>query len=78
MYHARSAGTSDSARIKITQPLIDWADIIFVMEQRHKQILVERFVMDKQVDVLDIPNEYRYLDPELIEMIKTSVSQYLE
>jgi len=78
VYHARSAGTSDSARIKITQPLIDWADIIFVMEQRHKQILVERFVMDKQVDVLDIPNEYRYLDPELIEMIKTSVSQYLE
>ena len=35
LYAARSAGTSDSARIKITAGLINWADRIFVMEKRH-------------------------------------------
>jgi predicted protein tyrosine phosphatase len=35
LYVAKSAGTSDSARIKITPGLINWADCIFVMEKRH-------------------------------------------
>ena len=74
---ARSAGTSGNARIKVSQSLIDWADMVFVMEKRHKQQLVERFVLDKQVIVLDIPDDYQYMDEELIEMIKLSLLPYL-
>ena len=80
IHNVRSAGTgtSGNARIKISQALIGWADMIFVMEKQHKQIMIERFRIDKQIIVLDIPDEYKYMDPELIEMIKTSVAPYLE
>ncbi len=78
IHSVRSAGTSGSARIKVSQPLIDWADMIFVMEKQHKQILKERFHTDKQIILLDIPDEYWFMDPELIEMLKTSVAPYLE
>jgi predicted protein tyrosine phosphatase len=40
-HQARSAGTSDKARIRISQKLIDWGDIVFVMERKHKQLLLK-------------------------------------
>lgn len=78
MHTARSAGTSTNARKKISQSMIDWADIIFVMEKRHKQLIVERFHVHNQLIVLDIPDEYQYMDPELVDMISTSVASYLQ
>jgi len=50
----RSAGASDKARIKVNQKLIDWAEVIFMMEHKHKAILTQRFTIspDKQMVVL--------------------------
>jgi predicted protein tyrosine phosphatase len=78
--NVKSAGTEPSARIKITGILIDWADIIFAMEKKHKQRLIENFpsqISSKRIIVLDIPDDYGYMDPELIDMLKISVSSYL-
>lgn len=64
-HQVKSAGTSASARIKINGKLIDWADLIFVMEKKHKQILSASFMenlSNKQVIVLDIPDDYQYMD----------------
>jgi predicted protein tyrosine phosphatase len=50
------------------------------MEKRHKQKLMEKFPGDtrlKEIIVLDIPDEYQYMDEELVEMIRTSVDPYL-
>lgn len=77
LHTARSAGTSDSARVKISQKLVDWADIIFVMERRHKEIIAARFNTNKKIIVLDIPDEYGYMDDELVAMIKSSVTPHL-
>ena len=77
-HSARSAGTADSARVKVNERMLDWADIIFVMEKRHKEILQSRFSITKQVVVLDIPDEYEYMDEELVQMITSSVSPYLQ
>jgi len=77
IHDTRSAGTSDSARIKVTASMIQWADIIFVMEKRHKQLLQERFNIDKKIIVLDIPDEYQYMDEELIGMLENGVAPYL-
>ncbi|GAB4036855.1 low molecular weight protein tyrosine phosphatase family protein [Spirosoma jeollabukense] len=77
---AKSAGTEPSARIKLTVKLIDWADLIFVMEKRHKQRIADKLsdaIPSKQRVVLNIPDDYRYMDEELIESIKSSVSPYL-
>ena len=78
---AKSAGTEPSARIKLTGKLIAWADIIFAMEKRHRQRIMENFAFEtegKQIVVLNIPDEYQYMDEELVESIKLSVSPYLD
>ena len=79
-YDVKSTGTEDSARIKINSKLIVWAEIIFVMEKKHKEKLLEKFpneISNKKVIVLDIPDIYKYMDKELIEEIQTSISEYI-
>jgi predicted protein tyrosine phosphatase len=80
-YHARSAGTSDRARIKLTENLIDWADIILVMERKHLAIARQKYqqaISEKTVFVLDIPDDYQYMDAELIELLSDKISACLE
>jgi protein-tyrosine phosphatase len=70
-YDVRSAGTAESARIKVNQKLLIWADLIFVMEREHKRRLQEKFpssILTKEVIILNIPDEYRYMDNQLVEL----------
>jgi predicted protein tyrosine phosphatase len=76
----RSAGTSPSDRRTVSAADIHWADVIVVMEQKHKNRLVAEFTRlleHKPIHVLDIPDEYKYMDPELVEMLEESVGSYL-
>ena len=76
----RSAGTSPNARRKVSADDIRWANGIFVMEEKHKSRLVAEFsrLLDgKTIHVLDIPDEYKYMDPELVEQLEQSVSAML-
>lgn len=78
--NVKSAGTEPSARIRLTAKSINWADIIFVMEKRHKQRMLENFPFEteqKQIIILDIQDEYKFMDPELIEELKAKVGQHL-
>lgn len=80
-FNVKSAGTSPRAKKTISQADIRWADIIFVMEQKHKNRLKAEFtrLLDhKPMHVLDIPDEYKYMDPELIEELESIVWPYLE
>lgn len=76
----RSAGTSASARKTVNAKDILWADIIFVMEEKHKSRLKAEFiklVKYKDIQVLDIPDEYQYMDEELVDILEQFVSAYL-
>ena len=76
----RSAGTSPNARHKVSADDIRWADVIFVMEEKHKSRLVAEFsrlLVGKTIHVLDIPDEYKYMDPELVEQLEQSVNAIL-
>ena len=76
----RSAGTSPNAQHTVSIDDIAWADKIFVMEQKHKSRLLAQFpraLQYKEMIVLDIPDDYRYMDEELIELLKESVVPYL-
>jgi len=80
VHQARSAGTSDKARIKVNPKMVAWADVIFVMERKHQQILKQRFPEDiggKTLEVLDIEDDYQFNDPELIAILKASLHNYL-
>ncbi len=76
----RSAGTSTNARRKVSADDILWVDVIFVMEEKHRSRLVAEFsrLLDgKTIHVLDIPDEYKYMDPELVEQLGQSVGALL-
>jgi predicted protein tyrosine phosphatase len=78
--NVRSAGTSPKAKRTVNTKDIQWADIIFVMEQKHKSRLKAQFTRQldyKDIQVLDIPDEYQYMDEQLIEIMKQSVGSYL-
>jgi predicted protein tyrosine phosphatase len=80
MHVARSAGTSDKARIKVNEKMLDWADVVFVMERKHTEILKTRFpvtVAKKKVTVLDIEDDYQFDDAELIDILKNALADYL-
>lgn len=80
VHEARSAGTSDKARIKVNQKLIDWANIIFVMERKHLHRLKQQFpsaIAGKQIIVLDIEDNYPFGDAGLIRILKDSLVGYL-
>jgi predicted protein tyrosine phosphatase len=80
-HNVKSAGTENDARIKITEKLITWADLIFVMEKRHRERLKEKYgtlLDEKEIIILDIQDNYRYMDSELIDKLKISVSPYLD
>lgn len=75
---ARSAGTNNNARIRVNQKMIDWADALFVMERKHRDIIKERFnISDQPLIVLEIPDDYQFGDPELIEILKGGLADYL-
>jgi predicted protein tyrosine phosphatase len=79
--NVRSAGTEPSARVRLTAKTIEWADLIFVMEKKHKQRMLENFPFEmenKKIIVLDIADDYQFMDEELMEDIQTKVDAYLE
>ncbi|MCX2452263.1 protein tyrosine phosphatase [Pedobacter sp. PLR] len=78
--NVRSAGTSSSARIKVNEKLLEWADLIFVMEKHHKQWLNQKYpslLNNKQIIILEIPDEYQYMDAELINILEIGLEPYL-
>jgi len=79
-HNVKSAGTEPSAVVRVSAKNILWADIIFTMEKKHKQRLLEKFpdeTSEKKIIILDIEDNYKYMDTELVEIIKTSVEPYL-
>jgi len=80
-YEVRSAGTEEKARIKVTSGHIGWADLIFVMEKKHVRRLQEKFrdnLDNKKIVCLNIPDDYQFMDNELIEILISTVSEHIE
>ena len=80
-YEARSAGTENSARIKLTAGHVGWADLIFCMEKKHAARVAERFgaeLGDKPLIVLRIPDDYGFMDPTLVELLRSELAEHLE
>jgi predicted protein tyrosine phosphatase len=76
----RSAGTSRNARRTVSVDDLQWADVVFVMEEKHKSRLVADFrstLQHKRLVVLDIPDDYKYMDPELIALLNDPVAHVL-
>lgn len=71
-----SAGTSPDADVQLSADQIEWADIIFVMEGRHRALLSRRFqkqLKGKQLVCLDIKDNYAFMQPELVTLLGAKV-----
>lgn len=78
---AISAGTNPNAATPVSAELIEWADVILVMEERHKIKLTEQFaeqVGDKTIGVLGLPDIYDYMEPVLVQLLKQKVPSYVQ
>ena len=68
----RSAGVRAEAVRRLGEGDLHWADVVFAMEREHKQWIMQRFAGLElpPIEVLDIPDEYAVMDPELQEQLR--------
>lgn len=75
-----SAGVNSDADNPVTGEMIEDADLIFVMEGSHRRKLQQRFqrhLRGPRIICLDIPDDYAFMDPGLIELLRTKVTPHL-
>ena len=75
-----SAGLDNDADTPVTSEVLQWAELIFVMERKHRSRLQLRFRSDlngKRVICLGIPDKYRFMQLELVELLKEKVLPHL-
>jgi predicted protein tyrosine phosphatase len=75
-----SAGLDRSALEPVTPQLLEWADLIFVMEVAHRAKLSRKFrpyLKNQRVICLSIPDEYAYMDPSLVTLLRKRVPPHL-
>lgn len=78
---AIGAGTNADAETPVSGDLIQWADIILVMEKSHRNKVSRKYkdlLKNKRLVVLDIPDNYECMQPELIQLLNTKVSRLLK
>ncbi len=75
-----SAGTGADAATPVSADLIEWADVIFAMENHHRDKLRAKFgklLETKRLVVLRIPDDYDYMGAKLVEILKKKVTSHL-
>ena len=75
-----SAGLDHDAENPVTPELLAWADLIFVMERAHRTRLSTKFkphLHDKRVVCLEIPDNFEYMDPALVRILRMKVPPHL-
>ena len=75
-----SAGLAPDAAEPFSAELVEWADIIFVMEHAHRAKLQRRFrahLKRARVICLDIPDDYAFMQPELVALLEKRVGRFL-
>lgn len=80
-----SAGTNHKICNKegtqaLTDSLMEWADLVIVMEEKHKRIIVNNggSSFRKKIKVLAIPDRFKYYQKELIELLNQKARPLFE
>ena len=78
-WSVRSVGTEEGARIRVTAGHLGWADVVVVMEKRHKERLQHKFpeeLANKICCCLFIPDDYEYMEPALVELLRKKMREH--
>ncbi len=71
-----SAGTAPDAECPLSADLLEWADVVLVMERSQRRRIEVRFssaTKEKRIVSLDIPDRYSYMQAELIAELRAKV-----
>lgn len=74
-----SAGLNHDAEVPLSAEQLEWADTILLMENAQKNRLARRFgqyLKGKRIGVLNIPDDYDYMDPELVSLLRAKCAPY--
>ncbi len=77
---AIGCGTNLDAETTISGDLIEWADMVFVMEKSHRNKVSNKFkelLKSKRLICLDIPDKYDRMDPVLISLLENRVLKHV-
>jgi len=75
-----SAGLGGDATVPLSTEQIEWANIIFVMEKAHRSRQSAKFrsqLNGKRIICLDIPDDYEFMQPELIKLLEVKAGKFL-
>lgn len=78
--NAIGCGTNSDAETPLSGDLIEWADIVLVMEKAHRNKVSAKFkrlLKGKKLVCLDIPDNYDCMDPELVRLLEIRVSKHV-
>ncbi|WP_444892935.1 low molecular weight protein tyrosine phosphatase family protein [Microbulbifer sp. TRSA001] len=78
--NAIGAGTNSDAETVVSGDLIEWADIVFVMEKSHRNKVSKKFkdlLKGKKLICLDIPDNYARMDPALVRLLESRASRHV-
>jgi predicted protein tyrosine phosphatase len=76
----RSAGTAPNALARVNAQMLEWADLIFIMDDQQRRALRRRFAGHPALGrliCLDIPDVYSFLQPELISLLQARTAPHL-
>ncbi len=79
-YAARSAGTEPGARVRVTAGHLGWADVVFVMERKHAEVLRQKFgdaLAGKPLVILRIPDKFQFMAPILQGLLRERLQEHL-
>jgi len=76
----RSAGIRSAAKRRVSAKDLAWAEYIFVMDGEQKKWIQESFreLTLPPILVLDIPDEYEYMDPRLQHALRSALDPELD
>lgn len=78
-FEVASAGLNPEAETPVSADLLEWADVIFVMERVHRTKLSKKFtthLKSKRIICLDIPDDFEFMDPTLVRILEAKVGPF--
>ena len=80
-FNVDSAGTDKTSTVRIEEYHLEWADYVVVMERMHRSKIQDQFpegCKNKRIICLHIPDEYDYMQPELIALLRKKFERIYE
>jgi predicted protein tyrosine phosphatase len=76
----RSAGTSGDAMVRVNRRMLEWADLVFIMDDHQRRALERMFPSHPALErliCLDIPDDFTFLEPALVRLLEERVPPHL-